>query len=51
MCCVQVCGVCRCVVCGGGVAGGRVVKALTANRKVAGSNPTIAIGDFLSPRS
>ena len=23
----------------------------TANRKVAGSNPTIAVGDFLSPRS
>ena len=27
------------------------LKHLTANRKVAGSNPIIAIGDFLSPRS
>ena len=25
------------------------LKHSTANRKVAGSNPTIAIGDFLSP--
>ena len=27
------------------------LKHSTANRKVAGLDPTIAIGDFLSPRS
>ena len=42
---------------GTGVKGGRWglvaewLKHSTANRKVAGLNPTIAIRDFLSPRS